>query len=49
MDLPLDLGDGMVVYPSLWQGEVRVEYHDGKHSLYHTQFIEALRWFEQGG
>ena len=30
-------------------GEVRVEYHDGKHSLHHPQFIEALQWFEQEG
>ncbi len=29
--------------------EVRVEFHEGKHSLYHPQFIEALQWFEQGG
>jgi len=27
--------------------EVRVEFHEGKHSLYHPQFIEALGWFEQ--
>jgi len=27
--------------------EVRVEFHEGKHSLYHPQFIEALKWFEE--
>jgi hypothetical protein len=27
--------------------EVRVEFHEGKHSLYHPQFIAALGWFEQ--
>jgi flavin-dependent dehydrogenase len=26
LSLPLDLGDGVVVRPSLWEGEVRVEY-----------------------
>ena len=26
LPLPLDLGDGVVVHPSLWEGEVRVEY-----------------------
>ncbi len=25
--------------------EVRLEFHDGKHSLYHPQFIQALQWF----
>ena len=29
--------------------EVRVEFHEGKHSLYHPQFIEALKWFEEKG
>lgn len=29
--------------------EVRVEFHDGKHSLHHPQFIEALKWFEEKG
>lgn len=29
--------------------EVRVEFHDGKHSLHHPQFIEALKWFEGKG
>jgi hypothetical protein len=29
--------------------EVRVEFHDGKHSLDHAQFIEALKWFEAKG
>jgi hypothetical protein len=28
---------------------VRVEFHDGKHSLHHPQFIEALKWFEEKG
>jgi predicted esterase len=27
--------------------EVRVEFHEGKHSLFHPQFLEALEWFEQ--
>jgi len=27
--------------------EVRVEFHEGKHSLYHPQFIEALKWFSE--
>jgi hypothetical protein len=29
--------------------EVRVEFHEGKHSLYQPQFIEALKWFEEKG
>lgn len=29
--------------------EVRVEFHEGKHSLYHPQFIDALKWFEEKG
>jgi predicted esterase len=29
--------------------QVRVEFHEGKHSLYHPQFIEALRWFKEQG
>lgn len=29
--------------------EVRVEFHEGKHSLYHPQFIEALKWFKEKG
>ena len=29
--------------------EVKVELHDGKHSLHHPQFIEALKWFEEKG
>ena len=29
--------------------EVRVEFHEGKHSLYHPQFIEALKWFAAKG
>jgi hypothetical protein len=27
--------------------EVRVEFHEGKHSLFHPQFLEALDWFEK--
>lgn len=29
--------------------EVRVEFHEGKHSLYHPQFIDALKWFGEQG
>jgi len=29
--------------------EVRVEFHEGKHSLYHPQFIEALKWYKEQG
>jgi hypothetical protein len=29
--------------------EVRVEFHEGKHSLHHPQFIDALRWFKEQG
>ena len=29
--------------------EVRIEFHEGKHSLHHPQFIEALKWFEEKG
>jgi len=29
--------------------EVRVEFHEGKHSLFHPQFIDALKWFEAKG
>jgi len=29
--------------------EVRVEFHEGKHSLFHPQFIDALKWFKEQG
>lgn len=29
--------------------EVRVEFHEGKHSLFHPQFIDALKWFKEKG
>jgi hypothetical protein len=29
--------------------EVRVEFHEGKHSLHHPQFIDALKWFKEKG
>lgn len=29
--------------------QVRVEFHEGKHSLYHPQFIDALKWFKEQG
>lgn len=29
--------------------QVRVESHEGKHSLDHPQCIEALRWFKEQG
>lgn len=29
--------------------QVRVEFHEGKHSLFHPQFIDALKWFKEQG